>query len=60
MLAHADNSIFKMSRCENGIFLTQKNEWGEHPMKISTADERGLTLINFPPQFLRHDPLWKN
>jgi hypothetical protein len=27
---------------ENFIFLTRRNEWGEHPIKISTADECGL------------------
>jgi hypothetical protein len=51
MIAHADNSIFKMSRCRNVIFWTRRNEWGEHPMKkFLLRIGWGATVFNFGVQ----------
>jgi len=39
-------SIYTMIRCGNCIFWTRRNEWGEHPIILLTADERGMSCRN--------------
>jgi hypothetical protein len=51
MMADADNSLLKMSRCGNGIFWTRRNEWGEYPMKKIHSPHRMLTLVGHALSF---------